>query len=97
MHEASSAEEAVEWALQSKVRPDMLLTDVVMPGQSGPELARRLAEYYPSLRVLLMSGYTDAADEAQGAYLGGLPFLQKPFTASQLAERVRLVLDTARA
>ena len=97
VHEASSAEEAVEWALQSKVRPDMLLTDVVMPGQSGPELARRLAEYYPSLRVLLMSGYTDAADEAQGAYLGGLPFLQKPFTASQLAERVRLVLDTARA
>jgi FixJ family two-component response regulator len=75
----------------------MLLTDVVMPGQSGPELARRLAEYYPSLGVLLMSGYTDAADEAQGAYLGGLPFLQKPFTASQLAERVRLVLDTARA
>jgi len=97
VHEASSAEEAVEWALQSKVRPDMLVTDVVMPGQSGPELARRLAEYYPSLRVLLMSGYTDAADEAQGAYLGGLPFLQKPFTASQLAERVRLVLDTARA
>src|SRR6476469_1748538 len=93
VYEAASAEEAMEWALQSKLRPDMLVTDVVMPGQSGPELAHRLTEYYPSLRVLLMSGYTDAADEAQGAYLGGLPFLQKPFTAGQLAERVRLVLD----
>ena len=61
------------------------------------ELAQRLTECYPALRVLLMSGYTDAADEAQGAYLGGLPFLQKPFTAGQLAERVRLVLDTSRA
>jgi len=97
VYEAASAEEAIEWALQSKLRPDMLVTDVVMPGQSGPELAHRLTEYYPSLRVLLMSGYTDAADEAQGAYLGGLPFLQKPFTAGQLAERVRLVLDTTRA
>jgi len=97
VYEAASAEDAHEWACRAHVTPDLLVTDVVMPGESGPELAQRLTECYPALRVLLMSGYTDAADEAQGAYLGGLPFLQKPFTAGQLAERVRLVLDTARA
>jgi two-component system, cell cycle sensor histidine kinase and response regulator CckA len=69
---------------------------VVMPGLSGPALARRLTEHHPSLRVLFMSGYTDAADEVRGPYLAGVPFLQKPFTAGTLAERVRLVLDAAR-
>jgi two-component system cell cycle sensor histidine kinase/response regulator CckA len=97
VHEVASAEDALAWALGSSVTPDLLLTDVVMPGQSGPELAHRLTDCYPALRVLLMSGYTDAADEAQGAYLGDLPFLQKPFTAAQLAERVRLALDTSGA
>ena len=94
VYEAASAEEAIEWAHASGLRPDLLVTDIVMPGLSGPELAKRLTEQDPSLRVLFMSGYTEAADEAHGNYLAGVPFLQKPFTAGKLAERVRLVLDT---
>jgi two-component system, cell cycle sensor histidine kinase and response regulator CckA len=93
VHEAANAEEAMEWARTSGHRPDLLVTDIVMPGLNGSELAKRLTERDPSLRVLFISGYTEAADEAQGAYLGGIPFLQKPFTAGKLAERVRLVLD----
>jgi DNA-binding response OmpR family regulator len=53
-----------------------------------------MSERDPSLRVMFISGYTDAADEAQGNYLAGVPLLQKPFTAAKLADRVRLVLDT---
>jgi signal transduction histidine kinase len=92
--EATNAEAAIEWARSAGIRPDLLVTDIVMPGLSGPELAQCLTEADPALRVLFISGYTEAADEAQGAYLAGVPFLQKPFTAGKLAERVRLVLDT---
>jgi two-component system cell cycle sensor histidine kinase/response regulator CckA len=94
VYESANAEDAIEWSRTSGLRPDLLVTDIVMPGLSGPELATRLTESDPQLRVLFMSGYSDAADEARGNYLAGFPFLQKPFTAGRLAERVRLVLDT---
>jgi DNA-binding response OmpR family regulator len=74
-------------------RPDMLITDVVMPGLSGPNLATRLREENPGLRVLYMSGYTDDATELHGTFWGGVPLLQKPFTPALLAERVRMALD----
>jgi CheY-like chemotaxis protein len=91
--EARSAEEAIEWSLAAKTRPHLLVTDVVMPGLSGPNLAARLLQEYPNLRVLYMSGYTDDATAVHGAFWGGIPLLQKPFTPGQLAERVRMALD----
>ncbi|HZQ24713.1 MAG TPA: ATP-binding protein [Terriglobales bacterium] len=72
---------------------DLFLTDVVMPGLSGPELAKRVMQRYPSIKVLFMSGYADAALIPQGVFDGELSFLQKPFTPSVLKERVRAVLD----
>jgi two-component system, cell cycle sensor histidine kinase and response regulator CckA len=95
VHEARDAEEAIAWSLQSGVRPQLLVTDIVMPGLSGPNLAARLMQENPRLRVLYMSGYTDEANAVQGAYLAGVPLLQKPFTPARLAERVRLVLDAS--
>ena len=95
VHEARHAEEAIEWALTSGIRPDLLVTDVVMPGLSGPNLAARLLQEIPHLRVLYMSGYTDDATAVHGNFWGGVPLLQKPFTPSTLAERVRLALDAA--
>jgi two-component system cell cycle sensor histidine kinase/response regulator CckA len=92
--EASSAEQAIE-LVAGGARPQLLLTDVVMPGLSGPNLAARLLQQNPRLRVLYMSGYSEDAAAAHGTFWGGVPLLQKPFTASQLAERVRLALDTA--
>ena len=93
VHEARTAEEAIEWSLNSGVKPDLLVTDVVMPGLSGPNLAARLLQQNTKLRVLYMSGYTDDAAAVHGAFWGGIPLLQKPFTPSKLAERVRIVLD----
>jgi len=91
--EARNGEEAIDWATHSPTRADMLITDVVMPGMSGPNLAAHLMQRTPSLRVLYMSGYTDDATEVHGAFWGGVPLLQKPFTPSQLAESVRVALD----
>jgi signal transduction histidine kinase len=91
--EARNGEEAIDWASKSALHADMLITDVVMPGMSGPNLAARLMQQTPELRVLYMSGYTDDATEVHGAFWGGVPLLQKPFTPSQLAQSVRMALD----
>ena len=93
VHEARNAEEAIDWVSKATRRADILITDVVMPGLSGPNLAARLMQQNPKIRVLYMSGYTDDATEVHGTFWGGVPILQKPFTPSQLAERVRMALD----
>ena len=72
---------------------DVLLTDVVMPGASGPELTRQLLNERPSLRVVYMSGYTDDAIVRNGLISEGGHFLQKPFTPLGLTKKVRDVLD----
>jgi FixJ family two-component response regulator len=64
-----------------------------MPGASGRDLARRLAETRPEVRVLYVSGYTDDAIVHHGMLEPGIAFLQKPFTPSALARKVRGVLD----
>jgi two-component system, cell cycle sensor histidine kinase and response regulator CckA len=91
--EARNAEEAIEWSRATTTQPQLLVTDVVMPGLSGPTLAARLVQENPKLRVLFMSGYTDDATAVHGAFWGDIPLLQKPFTPGQLAERVRMALD----
>jgi signal transduction histidine kinase len=95
VYEVANAEEAIEWTRTSKVTPHLLLTDVVMPGLSGPNLAAQLVKENPDLRVLYMSGYTDDATAVHGSFWGGVPLLQKPFTPTQLAERVRGALDAS--
>jgi signal transduction histidine kinase len=90
--EARSAEQALDWIARGAT-PDLLLTDVVMPGMSGPELAARLSEQHPRMRVLYMSGYSYDAAKAHGTFWEGAALLQKPFTPKQLAEHVRRTLD----
>lgn len=71
----------------------LLLTDVVMPHMSGPELAARLAPMRSTMKVLCMSGYTDDSVVRHGVLEADIPYLQKPFTPSSLARRVRQILD----
>jgi PAS domain S-box-containing protein len=73
---------------------DLLLTDVVMPGPSGPELAARLQGKRPGLKVLFTSGFTEHPAVAQGALTSGLPFIQKPFAPVDLLQKVREALGT---
>ena len=92
--EAESAEQALAVAGARQGPIHLLMTDVVMPGASGRELARRLAQSRPETRVLYVSGYTDDAIVHHGMLEPGLNFLQKPFTPAGLARKVREVLDT---
>ena len=90
---ASDATEALLKYEQYQGRLDLLITDVVMPRASGPELARRLASSRPQMKVLYMSGYADDAIVHHGILDPGTSFLQKPFTPDALAGKVRAVLD----
>lgn len=71
----------------------LLISDVVMPGMGGRELAQRLAAVRPAAKVLFVSGHTDEVITYHGVLDTGTAFLQKPFTAEALARRVREVLD----
>jgi PAS domain S-box-containing protein len=71
----------------------LLISDVIMPGESGLQLARRLLETRPGLRVLFISGYSDEAIVRHGVLDPGTAFLQKPFTPAALGRKVRELLD----
>ena len=77
---------------QDRVHVDLLLTDVIMPGMSGRELADQMKARRPQLRVLFMSGYTDDAVVRHGMLEPGLAYLEKPFRPPVLLRKVREVL-----
>jgi len=91
--EAGDGVEALQIAERHTGMLHLVLTDVVMPGMSGRELAQRLAPLRPQLKLLYMSGYTGDAVVHRGVLEDGLPFLAKPFTPEDLASKVRDVLD----
>ena len=91
--EAASAEAALDVAQRYSGPIHVLLTDVIMPGMSGRDLAARLATLRPETRVIYMSGYTDDAITRHGVLEPGFVFVQKPFTPDALARTVRDVLD----
>jgi PAS domain S-box-containing protein len=92
---APDGQSALEMARAQPGEIHLLVTDLVMPGMTGRELAEALKAQRPGVRVLYMSGYTDDAVVRHGVLAQGLPYLQKPFTPAALAHKVRELLDRA--
>ena len=92
--DAADGPSALELSARHTGEIAVLVTDVVMPGMSGRELAERLAPTRPAMKVLYTSGYTDDAMVRQGVLNAGVAFLQKPFVPDSLARKVRDVLDS---
>jgi two-component system cell cycle sensor histidine kinase/response regulator CckA len=93
--EASSAEAAIEVSEAHRGQIDLLLTDVVMPGMNGPELAKELSESRPTMRTLYTSGFTNSAVAEQGVAVEETVFLAKPFSSAALTAKVLEVLEPA--
>jgi PAS domain S-box-containing protein len=91
--EAANGAEALAVAAGHPGPIDALVTDIVMPGMNGRELAARLLEQRPLLKVLFTSGYAAGALGSQGALDPGMAYLPKPFTASELALKLRQVIE----
>jgi signal transduction histidine kinase len=90
---AAGAEGALEVDLAGESPPSLLVTDVIMPTMTGPELARRLREKCPAMRVLFLSGYAHEVIGPHGVLEPGVSFLAKPFTPRSLLAKIREVLD----
>ena len=91
---AATAEEALRLLERHEGSVHLLLSDVVMPGMSGRQLAEHLAQTRPGLKVLYMSGYTSDTIVRHGVLEAQVPFLNKPFSAAALLQKVREVLDS---
>ncbi|BCS30996.1 hypothetical protein TBR22_A01950 [Luteitalea sp. TBR-22] len=93
VHEVATARQALALDVAALAHVSLLVTDVVMPGMGGRQLADQLRRRHPGMRVLYMSGYTDDAVVRHGLEASSDAFIQKPFTPQGLARKVREVLD----
>jgi two-component system, cell cycle sensor histidine kinase and response regulator CckA len=90
--EASSGDEALEMAAAHKGTIDLLLTDVVMPGMNGKELATELLKQQEGIRVLYSSGYGESVIAHEGVLDEGVNFIAKPYSIEDLLNRIKEVL-----
>jgi CheY-like chemotaxis protein len=86
-------DEAVRLAEEYSSRIDILMTDVIMPGMNGRNLAKSLLSIYPDIRVLYMSGYTANVIAHHGVLDEGVHFIQKPFSMKDLSAKIRQALE----
>ena len=90
---AKDGKEALQTSEQHKATIHLLLTDVVMPGMSGPILAQQLIQQRPEIKTVYMSGYTGKTVAGHAVLDPGSFFLMKPFTRESLASKIREALD----
>jgi CheY-like chemotaxis protein len=94
MLSAASGQEALKLAGEYPGRIDLLLSDVVMEGLPGPELAEKLVQSRPELKVVFISGFADSSLAPDGVLKPGTVLIQKPFTIRVLSAKLREVLDS---
>ena len=94
--EAAEGVSAIRTAAEHPGTIHLLVSDVIMPGQSGPEVAAEIARARPGMGILYISGYTDDALGQHGVLDGAVEFLSKPFTPRTLGEKVRDILEKRR-
>jgi two-component system cell cycle sensor histidine kinase/response regulator CckA len=90
---AGTPDEAIQLAAEHSGEFHLLITDVVMPGMNGRDLANRLSALYPGIKTLFMSGYTANVIAHRGVLEEGVQFIQKPFSMKDLAIKIREILD----
>jgi CheY-like chemotaxis protein len=90
---AGAPEEALSLGVKENNSIDLLLSDVVMPQMNGRDLAERLQQQHPDMKILFMSGYTADVVAHQGVLDKGVNFIEKPFSPKTLADKLREVLD----
>ncbi len=93
---ASNADQALQAVKDFKGRIDLLLTDVIMPGMSGRQLADKILTTRPELKIVYMTGYTDDMVVQHRVLEPGVHLLQKPFKKAELAMKIRSALDQAK-
>ncbi len=93
--EASNGDEALCLIRDYQLRPDLLITDLIMPGMNGKELAEKIKGILPRISVLYISGYTDDYLVLNDILDKNVNFIQKPFTIKKLAQKVREILDSS--
>jgi CheY-like chemotaxis protein len=93
--QARNGTEAIAEAAGYGDRIDLLLTDVVMPGMNGSELATQLVLHHPEMKVLFTSGYTEDVISHHGVLADGVSFIGKPYTPLALARKVREIIEEA--
>ena len=93
--EAGNGREALRMIEEGRVKPDLLLTDVVMPEMSGTVLVELLRSRMPDLKVMFMSGYADETILDHGVIGPGMEFLRKPFSMTDLEGRVEALLGSS--
>lgn len=95
VHRAESAREAIDLVADLPGRLDLLLSDVVMPGMNGKELASRVARMRPETKVLFMSAYSDEIITSHGVVPVGVNLIRKPFRMDDLVRKIEEVLNNA--
>jgi two-component system, cell cycle sensor histidine kinase and response regulator CckA len=90
---AGTPQEALNLAEEQSSKIELLITDVVMPGMNGKQLADRFRSNYPDLKILFMSGYTSDIIAQRGMLETGVNFINKPFSISMLAKKLRLIFE----